>query len=96
MVTGALLMAIGHFVMAFEAAFLFAALALILGSGLLKGNLAAQVGDLYANADSRRDAAFSMYCLAINVGAFVSPLVCGTLGELYGWHFALVPPASAC
>lgn len=86
-VMGAVLMAIGHFLMAFEAAFLFALLALILGSGLLKGNLAAQVGDLYANNDPRRDAAFSLYCLAINVGAFVSPLVCGTLGERYGWHY---------
>lgn len=84
---GAVLMAIGHFLMALEAAFLFALLALILGSGMLKGNLAAQVGDLYAKNDIRRDSAFSWYCLAINVGAFVSPLVCGTLGEIYGWHY---------
>jgi POT family proton-dependent oligopeptide transporter len=85
-VLGAVLMAIGHFLMAFEAAFLFALAALILGSGFLKGNLAAQVGDLYPKNDSRRDSAFSIYCLAINVGAFIAPLVCGTLGELYGWH----------
>jgi POT family proton-dependent oligopeptide transporter len=85
-VFGAALMALGHFMMAFEAAFLFALAALILGSGFLKGNLAAQVGDLYPKSDSRRDSAFSMYCLAINVGAFLAPLVCGTLGELYGWH----------
>jgi len=84
---GALLMALGHFLMAFEAAFLFALLALILGSGLLKGNLAAQVGGLYAKSDPRRDHAFSIYCLGINLGAFVAPLVCGTLGELYGWHY---------
>jgi POT family proton-dependent oligopeptide transporter len=86
-VIGAILMAAGHFMMAFEAAFLFALAALILGSGLLKGNLAAQVGDLYPKNDKRRDSAFSMYCLAINAGAFVAPLVCGTLGELYGWHY---------
>jgi POT family proton-dependent oligopeptide transporter len=85
-VLGAGLMAAGHFLMAFEAAFLYALAALILGSGFLKGNLAAQVGDLYPKNDSRRDSAFSMYCLAINVGAFIAPLVCGTLGELYGWH----------
>jgi proton-dependent oligopeptide transporter, POT family len=85
-VLGAGLMAVGHFLMAFEAAFLPALAALILGSGFLKGNLAAQVGDLYAKSDSRRDSAFSMYCIAINVGAFIAPLVCGTLGELYGWH----------
>ncbi len=86
-VSGALLMALGHFLMALEAAFLFALLALILGSGLLKGNLAAQVGNLYTRSDPRRDAAFSIYCLGINLGAFVAPLVCGTLGELYGWHY---------
>lgn len=86
-IAGAVLMAIGHFLMISEAAFLFALAALILGSGLLKGNLAAQVGDLYDKSDARRDSAFSMYCMAINVGAFVAPLVCGTLGELYGWHY---------
>ena len=84
---GALLMAVGHFLMALEPAFLFALSALVFGSGLLKGNLAAQVGGLYARGDSRRDAAFSIYCMAINVGAFVAPLVCGTLGELFGWHY---------
>lgn len=86
-IAGAVLMAIGHFLMIFESVFLVALAALILGSGLLKGNLAAQVGDLYDKSDPRRDSAFSMYCLAINVGAFVAPLVCGTLGELYGWHY---------
>lgn len=84
---GAGLMAIGHFLMAFEAAFLPALATLILGAGLLKGNLAAQVGDLYAKDDSRRDGAFTIYCTAINVGATIAPLVCGTLGELYGWHY---------
>jgi POT family proton-dependent oligopeptide transporter len=86
-VIGAVLMAIGHFLMASEAAFLFALSSLILGSGLLKGNLAAQVGGLYAKNDPRRDTAFSLYCMSINVGAFLAPLVCGTLGELYGWHY---------
>ena len=76
---GAVSMAIGHFLMAFEAAFLFALLALIVGSGLLKGNLAAQVGKLYAKTDPRRESGFSIYCLAINVGAFIAPLVCGNL-----------------
>jgi len=84
---GATLMAAGHFLMAFEQSFLVALSALILGSGLLKGNLAAQVGGLYAKDDTRRDSAFSLYCMAINVGAFIAPLVCGTLGELYGWHY---------
>ncbi len=86
-IIGGVLMAIGHFMMAFEPLFLFALLALISGSGFLKGNLAAQVGDLYAKTDQRRDTAFSLYVMAINVGAFVAPLICGTLGELYGWHY---------
>lgn len=86
-VIGAVLMATGHFLMAFEATFLFALACLILGSGMLKGNLAAQVGDLYPKTDARRSSAFSIYCLAINAGAFVAPLVCGTLGEVYGWHY---------
>ena len=84
---GAVLMAAGHFMMAFEALFLLALSALVLGSGLLKGNLAAQVGNLYAKDDRRRDGAYTVYVTAINVGAFVAPLVCGTLGELYGWHY---------
>jgi POT family proton-dependent oligopeptide transporter len=84
---GALLMALGHFMMAFEATFLAALAALILGSGFLKGNLAAQVGALYPKTDQRRDAGYQLYCMAINVGAFTAPLVCGTLGELWGWHY---------
>lgn len=86
-ILGAVAMATGHFLMAFEAAFLFALLALIVGSGLLKGNLVSQVGNLYDQTDARRDRGFSIYCLAINVGAFVAPLICGTLGEIYGWHY---------
>ncbi|MEP7244830.1 MAG: peptide MFS transporter [Gammaproteobacteria bacterium] len=84
---GAGLMALGHFMMAFVPTFLPALLALIVGAGLLKGNLASQVGALYARDDSRRDSAYTVYVTAINVGAFVAPLVCGTLGELYSWHY---------
>lgn len=84
---GALCMAVGHFMMAFEPLFLFAMIALITGSGLLKGNLAAQVGELYQHDDPRRDTAYSYYTVAVNVGAFIAPLVCGTLGELLGWHY---------
>lgn len=84
---GAVSMTVGHFLMAFEASFLYAMLALIIGSGLLKGNLAAQVGELYEKHDERRDTAYSYYSISINVGAFTAPLVCGTLGEIYGWHY---------
>lgn len=84
---GAAVMVAGHFLMAFEGAFLIAILALLVGCGLLKGNLAAQVGALYPRDDPRRDRAFSIYYVGVNVGAAVAPLICGTLGELYGWHY---------
>ncbi|WP_116367573.1 peptide MFS transporter [Parahaliea mediterranea] len=84
---GAAAMALGHFLLAFEASFILALLAIICGSGLLKGNLAAQVGALYARDDPRRDSGYSLYVVSINVGATLAPLVCGTLGEVYGWHY---------
>lgn len=85
--SGAVLMSFGHFMMAFETLFFCALALLIVGCGLLKGNLAAQVGSLYEQGDQRRDAAFSLYSVAINIGGFVAPLVCGTVGEIYGWHY---------
>src|SRR5215216_581476 len=86
-VVGAVLMAIGHFIMAFETLFLFALLALILGNGAFKPNISTQVGGLYAAGDRRRDRAFSIFYVGINLGAFLAPLVCGTLGEEVGWHY---------
>jgi POT family proton-dependent oligopeptide transporter len=84
---GGAMMAAGHFLMAFEAPFLLALVLLMLGVGLLKGNVSAQVGSLYRGADRRREAAFQLFYLAANVGVFTAPLVCGTLGELLGWHW---------
>ena len=86
-VIGASLMAIGHFMMAFEPLFLFALVFLILGNGAFKPNMSAQVGDLYAAGDPRRDRAYSIFYVGINLGAFLAPLVCGTLGERVGWHY---------
>jgi len=86
-VIGAVLMAIGHFMMAVEQLFLFALLALILGSGCFKPNISTQVGGLYAPGDPRRDRAYSIFYVGINLGAFLAPLVCGTLGERAGWHY---------
>ncbi len=86
-IIGAVLMAIGHFMMAFEPLLLFALLMLILGNGAFKPNISTQVGGLYKEGDPRRDAAYSIFYVGINVGAFFSPLVCGTLGEEWGWHF---------
>ena len=89
-VIGAVLMAFGHFMMAVEQLFLFALLALILGSGCFKPNISTQVGGLYGASDPRRDRAFSIFYVGINLGAFLAPLVCGTLGEGFGWHYGFV------
>jgi POT family proton-dependent oligopeptide transporter len=86
-IIGAVLMAFGHFMMASERLFLFALLALILGSGCFKPNISTQVGGLYAPGDPRRDRAYSIFYVGINLGAFLAPLVCGTLGEGVGWHY---------
>ncbi len=86
-VLGLVLMAAGHMLMASEAAFLLALLFLLVGAGCIRGNMYAQVGDLYAAGDPRRSRAFGIYLIALNTGAFFAPLVCGTLGELYGWHY---------
>jgi POT family proton-dependent oligopeptide transporter len=86
-VIGALLMAVGHFMMAFEPLFLLALLFLILGNGCFKPNMSSQVGELYAPGDPRRDRAYSIFYVGINIGAFLAPLVCGTLGESKDWGF---------
>ena len=84
---GALLMTSGHFAMAFDASFLLALLLLILGAGLLRGNLQPQVGELYDRDDRRRTVAFQVYGAAVNLGAFIAPIVTGELAKTWGWHF---------
>ena len=84
---GALTMAAGHFLMAYETAFLFALLCLILGCGMFKGNIASQVGSLYKPEDLRRADAFQIFYLGINAGVIISPLIVGSLGEKVGWHY---------
>jgi proton-dependent oligopeptide transporter, POT family len=84
---GGIMMSIGHFLMAFEGAFLLALLALIIGVGLFKGNIASQVGALYKGNDLRRAMAFQIFYIAINVSVIVAPLISGTLGEEVGWHY---------
>src|SRR5215472_3885612 len=86
-IIGASLMAIGHFMMAFEPLLLFALLFLILGNGAFKPNMSAQVGDLYAPNDPRRDRAYSIFYVGINLGAFLAPWGCGILREKAGWHY---------
>jgi proton-dependent oligopeptide transporter, POT family len=89
-IIGATLMAIGHFMMAFEHLFLVALGFLILGNGAFKPNISTQVGSLYPPGDRRRDRAFSIFYVGINLGAFLAPLVCGTLGEELGWHYGFM------
>jgi proton-dependent oligopeptide transporter, POT family len=86
-ILGASLMAVGHFLMASESLFLLALFVLILGNGCFKPNLLTQIGTLYPLGDPRRDRAFTIYYAGVNLGAFISPLVCGTLGQVYGWHY---------
>ncbi|HMG46653.1 MAG TPA: peptide MFS transporter [Allosphingosinicella sp.] len=87
LIVGALTMALGHFLMAFQDAFLFALLALIIGVGLFKGNIATQVGELYGETDLRRAMAFQIFYIFINVSVIAAPLVSGTLGQKVGWHY---------
>ena len=87
MIIGGVLMSIGHFLMAVESAFVLALLALLLGVGAFKGNIASQVGGLYAPNDLRRAMAFQIFYIFINVSVIVGPLISGTLGQKVGWHY---------
>ncbi|HWY60920.1 MAG TPA: peptide MFS transporter [Rhizomicrobium sp.] len=84
---GIVMMAFGHFMMASEALLFPALLLLIFGGGLFKTNTTAQVGMLYAPGDSRRDRAYSIFYVGVNLGALIAPLIAGTLGEEVGWHY---------
>lgn len=85
---GGILIALGHYSLALGTLpFFYAGLILIvLGTGLLKPNVSALVGQLYMPKDIRRDAGFSIFYMGINLGAFISPLACGYLGQRVGWH----------
>ncbi|MFA6031511.1 MAG: peptide MFS transporter [Myxococcota bacterium] len=84
---GIALMTLGHFAMAFDVSFLLALLLLVIGSGCLKGNIAAQVGHLYErHEETLRSKGYAIFSTGINVGATIGPLVCGLLAQLYGWH----------
>ena len=84
---GAILMAIGHFLMAWQETFLPSLALLLAGCGGFKGNISSQVGSLYSQDDARRATAFQVFQLGISISAIASPLVCGTLGEKVGWHY---------
>ncbi len=85
---GGVIIALGHFALAFKALpFFYSGLALIVvGTGLLKPNVSTIVGSLYPAGDPRRDAGFSIFYMGINLGAFLGPLVAGYLAQRVGWH----------
>lgn len=84
---GGFLMSIGHFLMAVESLFFPALLFLVVGNGFFKPNISTQVAGLYPKNDSRIDGAYTIYYMGINLGAILSPLICGTLGQKVGWHW---------
>jgi POT family proton-dependent oligopeptide transporter len=86
---GGIIIACGHFSMAFHTLpNFYAGLILIAaGTGMLKPNVSTMVGDLYSEEDRRRDAGFSIFYMGINLGAFVAPLICGPIGEGIDWHY---------
>lgn len=86
-VLGCLIMTAGHFMMAFEPLFYPAIATIAAGSGLFLPNLPSQIDGLYDPTDPRRNSAFSVYYVGINTGALLAPLVCGTIGEIFGWHW---------
>jgi proton-dependent oligopeptide transporter, POT family len=86
-IIGGSIMAAGHFMMTFEPMFYFALATIALGNGLFLPSLPSQINDLYRPDDPRRGWAYNVYYVGINIGGFLAPLVCGTLGEFYGWHW---------
>jgi proton-dependent oligopeptide transporter, POT family len=85
---GGIVIACGHFSMAMPSTttFYLGLFLIVIGTGLLKGNVSVIVGALYGKDDIRRDAGFSIFYMGINLGAFIAPLVCGYLGQKVSWH----------
>ncbi|QSB45250.1 peptide MFS transporter [Tsuneonella flava] len=94
---GAVLLTFGHFLMGFEGdggqggaalnLFWLALAFIIVGSGFLKANISVIVGQLYPRTDTRRDPAYTIFYMGINLGAFLGSLLCGYIGETYGWSY---------
>jgi len=86
---GGIIIATGHFVLAIpsENTFFLGLVLVVAGTGLLKPNISAMVGQLYPEGGARRDAGFTIFYMGINTGAAIGPLICSTLGENYNWHW---------
>jgi POT family proton-dependent oligopeptide transporter len=93
---GGVMIACGHLILAIPGGlglFCTGLLVIVLGTGLLKPNIAALVAELYPEGGARRDAGFTLFYMAINIGAFTAPLVVGWLRLRYGWHFGFLAAA---
>ena len=88
---GGTIMALGQFMLfGMESMFFVGLVMLIIGNGLFKPNISTQVGSLYPPGDSRRDGAFTIFYMGINLGAFLCSFVCGTLAVSYGWRYGFL------
>ena len=86
-IIGASIMAAGHFMMAFEPMLYVALATIAIGNGLFLPSLPSQIDSLYSASDPRRGWAYNVYYVGVNVGGFLAPIICGTLGETLGWHW---------
>ncbi|HTG39019.1 peptide MFS transporter [Sphingomonas sp.] len=84
---GGSIMAAGHFMMAFEPMLYVALATIAIGNGLFLPSLPSQIDSLYSAGDPRRGWAYNVYYVGVNVGGFLAPIICGTLGETLGWHW---------
>ncbi len=86
---GGIIIALGHFTLAIPRVetFYLGLILVVTGTGLLKPNVSAMVGQLYPEGGARRDAGFTIFYMGINLGAAIGPLICSTLGEKYNWHY---------
>ena len=86
---GALIIALGHFTLAipFEQTFFLGLIFVVLGTGLLKGNISTIVGQLYEGQDDKRDSGYTIFYMSINIGSTLGFLICSWLGEKIGWHW---------
>jgi proton-dependent oligopeptide transporter, POT family len=86
-IIGGSVMALGHFMMTMEPLFYVALATIAIGNGLFLPSLPSQIGDLYERGDPRAGRAYNVYYVGVNIGGFLAPLICGTLGEVFGWHW---------
>jgi POT family proton-dependent oligopeptide transporter len=86
---GAIIIALGHFTLAIpiEQTFFLGLILVVLGTGLLKGNISTIVGNLYKQNDQRRDSGYTIFYMSINIGSTLGFLICSWLGEKIGWHY---------